>query len=88
MTELLTARVVARRLGLTTETVLAWVRAGKLPAFRLPGGAIRFREADLEAWLEERATSETRELSTPTQDAARPSRLSSLTSTPTSDKGK
>ena len=58
MTEqLLTARVVAQQLGLTTETVLAWVRDGKLPAFRLPGGAIRFRPDDLEAWLEQRATS-------------------------------
>lgn len=54
---LLTARVVAERLGLCTETVLAWVREGKLPAFRLPGGAIRFRETDLEAWLQARATS-------------------------------
>ncbi|HEY2657254.1 MAG TPA: helix-turn-helix domain-containing protein [Solirubrobacteraceae bacterium] len=54
--QLLTARVVAERLGLCTETVLAWVRVGKLPAFKLPGGAIRFREDDLNAWLEERAT--------------------------------
>ena len=41
---LLTARIVAHRLGLCTETVLAWVRDGKLPAFKLPGGAIRIRE--------------------------------------------
>ena len=40
---LLTAREVAERLGLTTETVLVWVRRGELPAFRL-GRAIRFRE--------------------------------------------
>ena len=51
---LLTARQVADQLGLSTETVLAWVRAGKLPAFRL-GRAIRFRETDLDAWLSSRA---------------------------------
>jgi excisionase family DNA binding protein len=54
---LLTARVVAQRLGLCTETVLAWVRDGKLPAFRLPGGAIRIDQEELELWLRERATS-------------------------------
>ena len=85
MTEqLLTARVVAERLGLCTETVLAWVRAGKLPAFRLPGGAIRFREDELDAWLTERATSR-RGMSTPTLDAARTARVSSISSTPTED---
>jgi excisionase family DNA binding protein len=38
---MLTAREVADQLNLSTETVLAWVRRGDLPAFRLPGGAIR-----------------------------------------------
>ena len=52
---LLTARDVADRLGLSTETVLSWVRRGDLPAFRL-GRAIRFREDELDAWLEQRAT--------------------------------
>jgi excisionase family DNA binding protein len=53
---LLTARDVANRLGLSTETVLSWVRRGELPAFKL-GRAIRFREADLDQWLQARATS-------------------------------
>jgi excisionase family DNA binding protein len=52
---LLTAREVADRLGLTPATVLRWARAGELPGFRL-GRALRFREADLEAWLEAHAT--------------------------------
>lgn len=52
MTEhLLTAREVAGMLGVSPETVLRWTRAGKLPAIRLPGGAIRYREADLDEWL-------------------------------------
>ena len=42
---LLTAREVAERLGVIAETVLRWTRRGELPAIRLPGGAIRYREA-------------------------------------------
>jgi len=81
---LLTARVVADQLGLCTETVLAWIRKGDLPAFRLPGGAIRIRDTDLDQWLEERATS--REAMSPaTQDAARQGRLSSVPSPATED---
>jgi excisionase family DNA binding protein len=53
---LLTARHVADQLGLTPETILCWVRQGKLPAFRLPSGQIRFSEEDLERWLAERST--------------------------------
>jgi excisionase family DNA binding protein len=53
---LLTARDVAGLLGVSTETVLRWVRAGKLPAIRLPSGAIRFGGDQLDAWLIERAT--------------------------------
>ena len=52
---LLTAREVAERLAVSSETVLVWVRKGELPAFRL-GRAIRFRETDLDAWLDERRT--------------------------------
>jgi len=70
VTDLLTTRVVARRLGVHTETVLKWMRAGDLPAFKLPSGAIRFREEDLERWLQQRATSGG-ELSTIPMDAAR-----------------
>lgn len=54
--QLLTARVVAERLDLTPETILAWVRQGKIPAFRLPSGQIRFRQEDLDQWLDQRAT--------------------------------
>ncbi len=53
--ELLTAREVAGRLAVSTETVLRWTRVGALPGFRLPGGALRFRRDALEAWLEARA---------------------------------
>ncbi len=57
MTErLLTAREVADRLGVSTETVLRWTRRGEMPAFKLPGGAIRYRDVDLDDWLRVRAT--------------------------------
>ncbi len=80
---LLTAREVADRLGLTTETVLVWVRQGRLPAFRL-GRAIRFREADLDAWLEERATPR-RGLRSTTPGAAQPATVLSTVRSTTDD---
>lgn len=54
--QLLTARAVAERLDVNAETILRWTRRGELPAIKLPGGAIRFREAEIDRWLEERAT--------------------------------
>ena len=51
---LLTTREVAELLGVSSESVLRWVRRGDLPAIRLPGGAIRFRPDDIEAWLADR----------------------------------
>ncbi len=53
---LITARELADTLGVSAETVLRWTRRGDLPAIRLPGGAIRFREDELETWLTDRAT--------------------------------
>jgi excisionase family DNA binding protein len=53
---LLTARELAERLGVSAETVLRWTRRGELPAIRLPGGAIRFQENQVDGWFKERAT--------------------------------
>ncbi len=53
---LLTAREVADLLAVSAETVLRWTRRGDLPALRLPSGAMRYREADLDRWLAQRAT--------------------------------
>jgi excisionase family DNA binding protein len=55
---LLTARAVAHRLGMSTETVLRWTRCGDLPGFRLPGGAVRYRATEVEDWLTRRSTLE------------------------------
>lgn len=54
--QLLTARTVADMLGVCAETVLRWIRDGELPAIRLPGGAVRVAETELNEWLVERAT--------------------------------
>lgn len=51
---LLTARQVGEWLGLSTETVLRRWRAGELPGFRLGSNVLRFRESDVEEWLEGR----------------------------------
>jgi excisionase family DNA binding protein len=58
---LLTARAVAHNLGVCTETVLRWHRSGQLPGFQLPNGALRFSEAEIDAWLAERATPGTKD---------------------------
>jgi excisionase family DNA binding protein len=81
---LLTARHVAELLDVSPETVLRWTRRGELSAIKLPGGAIRFREDELDRWLEERATP-TRSLPTTTPSVARPGTLQSLAPTTTRD---
>jgi excisionase family DNA binding protein len=57
---LLTVRQVADALGFSTETILRWNRRGEFEGvvIRLPGGRLRFREDRLDAWIEERATTE------------------------------
>jgi excisionase family DNA binding protein len=49
---LLTTRQVATFLGLSPETVLRRWRAGELPGYRLSSNVLRFRESELELWLE------------------------------------
>ncbi len=45
--ELLTTGEAASILSVTSDAVLKWVKAGKLPAQRTPGGHYRIRKADL-----------------------------------------
>jgi excisionase family DNA binding protein len=59
LSDLLTARAVAERLGVSAETVLRWTREGKLPGVRLPGtvrGRLRYRPEDIDTWLADHAT--------------------------------
>lgn len=53
---LLTAREVAELLGVSPETVCRWTRRGDLPAIKLPGGALRYPESELDEWLAARST--------------------------------
>ena len=50
---LLTARELAELLGFAAGTVVDWAERGQVPAFKL-GGRLRFRESEVEAWLEAR----------------------------------
>lgn len=50
---LLSTDEAAAQLGVHVQTIRAWIRSGKLPAFRLAGmKSIRIRETDLQAVLE------------------------------------
>jgi len=53
---LLTTREVATYLGLSPETVLRRYRRGELPGVRLGSNVLRFRESELEAWLESKCS--------------------------------
>jgi excisionase family DNA binding protein len=81
---LLSAREVSAVLGVHPETVLRWARRGQLPAIRLPGGAIRFREDEIDGWLGKRATP-TRSLPTTTPGAALRGTVQSRAPTTTED---
>jgi excisionase family DNA binding protein len=59
MTErLLTTREIAAFLGMSPESVLRRYRRGELPGYRLSSNVLRFRESEIEAWLEGRRESE------------------------------
>ncbi len=50
---LVTARELAGYLGFSPATVLDMWERGDLPGFKI-GRAVRFRQSEVEAWLEER----------------------------------
>ena len=52
MSLLLDLPCVASRLQLRPKEVKAMVDAGQIPHIKLPDGTLRYREADLEAWLD------------------------------------
>ncbi|RNL83892.1 helix-turn-helix domain-containing protein [Halostreptopolyspora alba] len=49
---LVTVKEVAALLHVSTETVLTWVRTGRLAAIRTPGGHPRFHAAQIRALLQ------------------------------------
>ncbi len=48
---LLTTREVAEVLGVSSETVLRWWRAGRVPGVRLASNVLRFRESAVDAMI-------------------------------------
>lgn len=40
----------AKRLRVSVDTLLRWVKAGKFPGFKTPGGQYRFRLDDIAAY--------------------------------------
>jgi excisionase family DNA binding protein len=49
---LLTSADVAKRLGVTSQTIARWVRGGRLtPAYVTPGGQYRFRWSEVREQL-------------------------------------
>jgi excisionase family DNA binding protein len=49
--DILTTRVVAEVLAVSTRTVGHWADAGMLPCLRTIGGHQRYRWADVKRWL-------------------------------------
>jgi excisionase family DNA binding protein len=48
----LTPADVADIFGVSVATVREWANDGRLPSFRTPGGQRRFRQEDIDAYLE------------------------------------
>jgi len=48
----LTVKDVAVRLATTPRTLSVWREGGKGPSYFRIGGAVRYREDELEAWIE------------------------------------
>ncbi len=51
-TEYLTIEKAARRLGVRGPTLIRWIKDGRFPALRTPGGRYRIAETDLVLALE------------------------------------
>jgi excisionase family DNA binding protein len=52
MSKLLTIKNICEIAGVTRGTVIAWIREGKLPAFKLGGGRLwRIRERDFQKFI-------------------------------------
>jgi excisionase family DNA binding protein len=50
---LVTAAELAEILGFSAATIVDWAERDELPCFKI-GGRLRFRESEVEAWLEQR----------------------------------
>lgn len=72
-TMLLNPLETARRLGITPGVLAKWRLSGRSPAYVKVGGRVRYRVADLEAWIAARvrlSTSEPERTTPPSGRAA------------------
>lgn len=51
----MTAREVCARLSITERTLSRWIEAGRITAYRLPGGHRRFTANDVDALITDRS---------------------------------
>jgi excisionase family DNA binding protein len=78
---LLTARELAARLGVSTSALLRWTRAGRVPAVKLPSGAVRYVPERIDVWLEAQAmVGDATEEVSPTPNATHRKGVSSIAS--------
>jgi len=54
MNSLLTVPELSQLLKISKDTIYRWVHEGYLPHLKM-GGAVRFKERDIEVWLAKRA---------------------------------
>jgi predicted DNA-binding transcriptional regulator AlpA len=52
--DLLTIRGAAERLGIAPQTLMNWRTRGYGPPSALIGGRVRYRAADIDAWIDDR----------------------------------
>lgn len=57
--DLLTGKQLAEKLGTTANTLAYWRYMGRGPRFIKTGRSVRYRAADVEAWLDEQTRSQT-----------------------------
>jgi excisionase family DNA binding protein len=53
---LLNAAEVGQLLGVPTTTIWKWHQAGKIPSYKLAGSLVRFRQSEIDDWIESQAS--------------------------------
>ena len=57
MNDIIRKRALSQKLAVSECTLWRWVRSGRLPApIRLGPNTVGWREADIDTWLEQRAS--------------------------------
>jgi len=79
MEKLLKVQEVAEILGLSADSIYAWASRGKLPVVRISRKAVRFRERDVEEFIQKNlATGKTQPITTNKATKQKTSRSSKM----------